>query len=132
VKTKRHVLILTDGAESTHKMAERIGAVFKEAQVRILSASDFSGTDILPADVCFLGCEEPSPPSFAYLEQLLKHINLVGRPCGIFSPKSREAIRYLSGMVHDAEMRLSPEPFLDAEPPDLPSWVTKVINQSGE
>jgi hypothetical protein len=129
VEFKKQVLIVTDGGEEVHKLAEQIGVVLNDCQVIIRSASDFAGTDILSADVCFFGCEEPAPPSFAYLEQLLKHINLVGRPCGVFSPESKEAVHYLSRMVHDAELVLLPEFFIAAGSADLGRWVAQVIAQ---
>jgi hypothetical protein len=121
------VLIVTDGVEGVRKIAQRIGEVLADDQVVVRSAPDFAGTDILPADICFFGCEEPSPPSFAYLERLLKHINLAGRPCGVFSPQSKDAVRYLSEMVRDAELVLNSEPFIAAESADLGRWVTQVI-----
>jgi hypothetical protein len=125
VKTPKNVLIVTDGVDSTHKMAEKVAAVFEGKNTVIRTAAEFSGTDILPAEVCFFGCEAPHPRSFAYLERLLRHINLAGRPCGVFSPESPEAAAYLSGMVHDSELALYPEPLFARS--DTAGWVEKVI-----
>jgi adenine phosphoribosyltransferase len=110
VETKKNVLIVTDGKEACRKMAASIARAMKIARVVSISALDFAGNDILPAEVYFFGCEEPKPESFNYLETVLKHINLVGRPCGVFSPSSEAAIEYLRAMVHDSEMALYPKP----------------------
>jgi hypothetical protein len=129
VETKKNILIVTDGVESTQKIGRQIAGLFHDNHVVLLNASEFSGTDLLPADVCFFGCEEPAPPSFAYLEKLLRHINLVGRPCGIFSPKSKKAVQYLSDMVHDAELVLHGDPLVAADTAvDIKTWVERVIS----
>jgi hypothetical protein len=131
VKAKQKALIVTDGVESTHNMAERIAAELTAAglHVSVLPASGFSATDILPADLCFFGCERPHPPSFAPLEELLRHINLAGRPCGIFSHESREAAGYLSQMTRDSELALNPEPLFGAS--DLKQWLAKFTGIRG-
>jgi adenine phosphoribosyltransferase len=110
VETKKNVLIVTDGKESCRKMAESIAKSLKSARVVSTIAPDLMGTDILPAEVYFFGCEEPNPDSFAYLETVLKHINLVGRPCGVFSPADESAVDYLANMVHDSEVALYHKP----------------------
>ncbi|GHU81320.1 hypothetical protein FACS189468_3630 [Spirochaetia bacterium] len=94
------------------------------------ASQDFSGADMLPADMYFFGAAEPHPVSFDYLEELLRHINLVGRPCGVFSSGSREALDYLSEMVRDSELALYPEPLLagpSAKPAEITAWVAKVV-----
>ncbi|GHV95474.1 hypothetical protein AGMMS50293_17940 [Spirochaetia bacterium] len=95
-------MIITDGAASTQKITEVISAALAEHQVVVRPAESFTGEDLLPAHVFFLGCEKPNPPSFAYLAELLAHINLAGRPCGVFSANSK-ALKYLSGLVKDSE-----------------------------
>jgi hypothetical protein len=127
VEAKRHVLIVTDGGESTQRLGEKIAGELREDQVVIKKTQELSGTDILPADAYFFGCESPHPQSFAYLEQVLLHINLAGRPCGIFSPRSPEALRYLAGLVHDSELVLNSEPFLGKKSKDLGAWIQKTI-----
>jgi hypothetical protein len=102
VETKKTVLIVTDGADSTQKIAEVISAALVGHRVVVRPAESFTGTDLLPAHVFFLGCEKPNLPSFAYLAELLAHINLAGRPCGVFSANSK-ALKYLSGLVKDSE-----------------------------
>jgi adenine phosphoribosyltransferase len=110
VERKKNILIVTDGKTSCCKMAKSITRALKSSHVVSTIAPDFMGTDILPAEAYFFGCEKPNPDSFAYLETVLKHINLVGRPCGIFSPKSESAIAYLANMVLDSEVALYPKP----------------------
>ena len=123
MEEKKTALIVTDGAITTQKTAEAIESALDNFKVKIVAAGAFSGTHILPADVCFFGSEIPNPPSFAYLYTVLQHINLAGRPCGIFSA-STEAIKYLCGMVHDSELALFPEPL--PENGDAASWAKKV------
>jgi hypothetical protein len=127
VEAKRHILIVTDGAESTQKLGEAIARELEGNQVVIKNPPDLSGTDILPAEAYFWGCESPRPRSFAYLEQLLLHINLAGRPCGIFSPGSRAAIQYLAGLVRDSELILNSEPFLGIKAEGIGAWIQKTI-----
>jgi hypothetical protein len=127
IESKKKVLILTDGAESVRSIGERIAGELPGEQVTLVEAGELSGTDILPAEVFFFGCEAPHPPSFAYLEQVLLHINLAGRACGLFSPRSEEALRYLAGLISDAELTLKAEPFLGERPEDLVRWVQIII-----
>jgi hypothetical protein len=127
VETKKNVLIVTDGAASTMKAAEQIAAELSGSQVVIRTASEFAGTDILPAEVFFLGCEAPNPPLFAYLEELLRHINLAGRRCGIFSPQSEKAANYLAGLVKDCEASVG-EPFVSPEDgAGLKKWIKSIL-----
>jgi hypothetical protein len=120
---EKTALIVTDGAETTQKMAETIAEALRDYTVNLVAAKDFSGTQILPADICFFGAETPNPPSFDYLHNLLEHINLAGRPCGIFSP-SEKALEYLRGMVRDSELALLPDPF--PAQGDAKAWTAKV------
>ena len=126
---KKKVLIITDSSAETAKMAAGIKTALKGNDVLIKSASDFMGNDILPADAFFLGCEKPQPDSFTYLADLLKHINLAGRPCGIFSPGSEKAVKYLAALVKDCEAALNPE-FLTGSAAAIGDWAQKTISKS--
>jgi hypothetical protein len=127
VEIKKHVLIITDGADSTVRIAEQIAAELKKHDVVIRAASDFAGTDLLPADVFFLGCEQSNPPSFAYLSELLRHINLAGRPCGVFSPDSAGPAAYLTGLARDCEAILG-EPFVAKDgTAGLKQWIKSIL-----
>ena len=130
MKVKSNVLILTDGSGGAVKMAAGIAAALKGTKVSIKTASEFQGNDILPATAFFLGCDKPRPDSFAYLEDLLKHINLAGRPCGIFSPESEKTAKYLASLVHDSEAALNPEPLLGSSRIDIKTWAQNVIGGS--
>jgi len=127
VKTKKTVLIVTDGSGETAKMAAGIVEALKGNKVAVKSASEFKGNDILPAQAFFVGCEKPRPESFVYLADLFKHINLAGRPCGVFSPGSEKAAKYLAGMVHDSEAALNPQPFLTGAGAAVRKWAQNVI-----
>ena len=122
---ERTALIVTDGAESSQIIAEAIEAALKQCKVVSVTAGDFEGTQLLSADLCFFGVEKPKPPSFSYLDNLLQHINLANRPCGIFS-SSQKAADYLRGMVHDSELALYPDPFLGEG--DIKIWTEKVVS----
>jgi len=106
------VLIITDGSAETAKAAAGIKTALKGYNITIKSASEFMGNDLLPAEIFFLGCEKPGPDSFTYLEDMLKHINLAGRRCGVFSSGSEKAAKYLAGLVKDSEAALGPEHFI--------------------
>ena len=121
------VLIITDGSPETVKMAGEIQAALRGNDVLVKSASEFKGNDILPAEAFFLGCEKPNPDSFTYLEDVLKHINLAGRSCGVFSPGSVKAAKYLAGLVKDCEAALNPEHFTGSGA-DAGKWAKKVVS----
>jgi hypothetical protein len=127
VETKKNVLIITDGAASTHKLAEQVAGELKDCKVLVRAASDFAGTDLLPAEAFFLGCEQPAPPSFACLSELLQHINLVGRPCGVFSPGSEKAVSYLADLVRSSEASIG-APFVAASnKTGLRQWLKTIL-----
>jgi len=128
MKTKKNVLIVTDGTPKTEKMAADIAGALKGNKVLTKTAAEFAGNDILPADAFFLGCENAAPDSFTYLTDLLKHINLAGRSCGVFSPGAKKTAGYLAGLVKDCEAALNPE-FLTG-PAGIENWAQKVISRS--
>jgi len=123
---EKTALIVTDDAESIRIMAEAIAEELKKCKVIFLSAKDFMGTDLLPANLCFFGAENPEPPSFENLYKMLQHINLADRTCGIFS-NSEKAAEYLCGMVRDSELALYPNPYLGKG--DIKTWVKKVVDK---
>jgi hypothetical protein len=128
VETKKSVLIVTDGAESTVRIAGEIASVFTApsagSKVKVVTAGDFTATDLLPADLCFFGAETPAPASFAGLEQLLLHINLAGRPGGLFAG-SNKAAAYLRRIVHDCELRVG-KPFVAGKSGSVKAWIKTV------
>ena len=126
-------LIVIDGA-TVEKIADKICAALKGYQTVIRKAESFVGTDLLPAQAFFLGCEIPEPASFAYLDQMLQHINLSGRCCGVFSTDSK-ALKYLSKMVKDSSVSLG-EPLLSKDgevtPGAMKEWTKKILNESSQ
>jgi hypothetical protein len=127
VETRKDALIVTDGTAAVQDLAREIAAELGDFKVLVKAASGFAGTDILPAGVFFLGCEQPDPPSFAGIAELLRHINLAGRSCGVFSPGSGAAAAYLAGLVTDCEAALG-EPFVAAEnKAGLKNWVKSIL-----
>jgi adenine phosphoribosyltransferase len=129
VEKKKNVLIVTDGTNATQKMASGIVKALKGARIVSIEAADFGGQDILPAEVYFFGCEKAEPISFAYFSRVLRHINLVGRPCGVFSPQSKEAIAYLADLVHDSEVALYAKPLFEKDIEYVKSWTEQVISK---
>ena len=129
----RKILIITDDAAPIRKLAEAIAAVMggQGYSVTVIPAESFSGSELLPAYAFFLGCEAPEPSSFLYLETLLQHINLAGRPCGIFSTDAK-AVKYLSSLVYDSEPAVG-KPFLAkdgaADGDQLQSWVQDILKK---
>ena len=121
---EKTALIVTDGIEKTEIMSEAIAAELKHFKIISVSAKDFMGTDLLPANLCFFGAESPNPPSFSVLYDILQHINLAGRVCAIFAG-SKKAAQYLNDMVHDSELTLYSDPYLGEG--DIKTWVKKVI-----
>ncbi len=110
MKTKRKILIIADNNDVTGGVAKNIAAVFGTApfenwSAAVISAKDFSPTKLLAAHAFLLGCEKPNIPEFADIKELFKHINLAGRPCGIFSTQTN-TVKYLSGLVRDSEAAL--------------------------
>jgi hypothetical protein len=103
-------LIVTDSDVSLEPTAQSIKNCLKDLTVKICSADEFAGTDLLPAQIFFLGCASPKPDSFSYLEEMLSHVNLVSRKCGIFSV-NKESLEYLAGILKDCEADLG-EPLL--------------------
>ena len=130
MKSKKTVLVLTDGSEGTLKIAEGIVSALKDSKVSMKTASEFRGNDILPAEAFFLGCEKAKPASFAYLADVLKHINLAGRSCGVFTSGSMNAAKYLAALVRDSEAALNPEPLLAGSEAAVKKWAQKVISAS--
>lgn len=124
---KKRVLIITDGTDSIRRIAESIEKALIDCEVKICPASDFAGNDILPAEAFFLGCESPNPGSFAYLEEMLEHINLAPRSCGIFS-NNKDSLKYMSGLLSDCEASLG-EPLLasDGSAPNVENWLKATI-----
>jgi hypothetical protein len=136
VKAKRKVLIVTDNGSITISVAKSIAAVFGSApfanwSATVISAGDFSPTRLLPVHAFFLGCEKPESPDFEPIKELFKHINLAGRPCGVFSTKAN-AIKYLSGIVRDSDAALG-SPFVveksAADSRKLKKWIGGIIEE---
>ena len=128
------MLIVADNGATIMSIAKNIAAVFGNApfanwSAAVVSAEDFSPTRLLPAHAFLLGCEKPEPPDFTPIKEFLKHINLAGRPCGVFSPQTN-AIKYLSGLVRDSDAALG-EPLVvnngKVDSRKLKKWVGNII-----
>jgi len=130
VKTNKRVLVITDDSEETVKMAAGIVTALKGNKVVLKTASDFKGNDILPVEAFFLGCEKSQPESFSYLADLLKHINLSGRTCGVFSPGPEKTVKYLAGLLKDCEAVLNPQPLIGGSAGAVKKWAQNVLSGS--
>jgi hypothetical protein len=128
----RKIAIITDGIAQTQELAGNIAAIIGEYQgysTVIIPAESFSAVEILPTTVFFVGCGEPEPLSFHYIESLFKHISLAGRSCGIFS-SSTKGIKYLSMLVGESDAALG-KPFLAkggaADNDKLHQWIQSIL-----
>jgi len=125
----KKALIITDGTESINSLAKPIKTALDGFNVQICPADKFIGNDILPSDIFFLGCENPSPPSFAYLEEMLAHINFASRKCGVFST-NQKTLKYLSDILKDSEADLG-ETLLSTDgeyqQSDINKWVKGLL-----
>jgi hypothetical protein len=119
VNAEKKVLIVTDADEKLDLTAQLIKNCLQNCAVKICPAQKFAGTDLLPAQIFFLGCCSPKPESFSYLEEMLSHINLVSRKCGIFSA-DKKSLEYLAGILKDCETDLG-EPLLISDGNDKPA-----------
>ena len=126
MREKKIALVVADGSEKVAKLALAIVKTLKNFNVVMKEASAFAGTDLLPADAFFLGCEKPSPPSFGYLEEMLQHINLADRTCGVFSPSPGEAVQYLNKILKNSEVILYPESLTESNIKNIKKWTAKV------
>ena len=124
---KKKVLIITDESAATAKMAWEIAAALKDNKVSVMAASKFKGNDILSAEAFFLGCEKPRPDCFAYLADLLKHINLSGRSCGVFSSGPEKTAVYLAGLLKNCEASLGSKPLM-ASGTGIKKWAQNVLS----
>ena len=127
-------MIITDGTAPIQELAGNIAAIIGESQgysAALFQAESFSGDDLLPAHIFFLGCAEAKPPSFQYIDDLFKHINLAGRSCGIFSSNTR-ALKYLASLVRDSETAVG-KPFIikggAANSEKLQNWIQSIIRK---
>jgi len=118
-------LIITDGADSTRGMADTMAlALAPPWKAVVMPAEQFDVTQLLASDAFFIGAESPSPPSFSQFSTVLAHINLAGRPCGVFS-SSKEAADFVRRILRDSEAALYPDVFLGEG--DLKAWTKKVL-----
>ena len=122
---KKKALIITDGTQSIQSIAQSILDNLAGFDVKICPAEEFAGNDLLPASLFFIGCENPKPVSFTYLEELLLHINLASRKCGIFS-KNEEALAFLRGILKDSEADLH-KPLQTDEKTVVEKWLNKIL-----
>jgi hypothetical protein len=128
VSDGKKALIITDGTQSIQSIAQSISQTLSGYNINLCPAEKFAGNDLLPADIFFIGCENPKPSSFAYLEELLLHINLSSRKCGIFSV-NKKTLDYLGGILKDSEADLF-EPLLSGSAVsdvEIKDWINKSL-----
>ena len=123
-------LIITDGTESIQSIAllikDELFSKKPDCQIKVCPAQNFEGSEILPVDIFFLGCEEPSPVSFNFLEQLLSHINLASRKCCVFSV-NKKASDYLLNLVKDCEAdTIAAFTSENAQAADIKNWLKDI------
>lgn len=124
----KNALIITDESESIQSIAQLITGAMPDYKVKVCSAQNFSGTDLLPAGVFFIGCEESNPSSFEYLEKMLLHINLASRKCGIFTVKEK-TVSYLKKLLNDCDAGVG-EPLVASgvKKSEITKWIKGILN----
>ena len=124
-----NALIITDGTDSVHSIAQMIKQAMSGYKINICTAQQFKGTDLLPANLFFIGCENAKPSSFTYLEKMLKHINLASRKCGIFTIKEK-TVNYLLKILNDCEAEVG-QPLIvsnhDIKKTEINKWIKEVL-----
>ena len=136
MEENKKITIIIDDAVATQNLAKNISDVIRDFPfvgftVLIIDAKQFMATDLLPANVFFLGCESPKPGSFDYIEDLFEHINLAGRKCGIFSSNGK-AIEYLGNLIKKSEASIG-VPLISLEEnvdkTELKDWIHSIFKQ---
>ena len=123
----KKVLILTDESEPIKGIAASIASALTGFSVAICEAGNFTGNDLFPVDLFFIGCETPKPASFEYLDRFFKHINLAGRKCGIFSTND-SAIKYLNDLLEQSEVNAGKPLLLETQEKNiLDNWLKDII-----
>jgi hypothetical protein len=128
VSSEKKALILTDGTESIQSAAAAIADALTGYKTEVCPGETFAGTDILPAEIFFIGCEKTHPASFVYLAEMLAHINLADRSCGIFSTNEKTIV-WLETIVKDCEASLGEPLLIDGEvkAPAVKKWVKGIL-----
>jgi hypothetical protein len=125
---KKKALIITDGSRTARTTALFIKQSLSDFRVKICPAKKFAGNDLLPVDVFFIGCKKPKPKTFTYLSELLAHINLASRKCGLFGANEK-TVKYLTAITADSEVDYG-EPLLasdDITQDTVNKWLKKII-----
>ncbi|GMO42284.1 MAG: hypothetical protein Ta2B_22490 [Termitinemataceae bacterium] len=127
---EKKYLVIIDEDKSTRSAALAIVSHLIGRNVKIVNAASFEGIDILGQDYLFFGCANPKPSSFAYLENLLRHINLAGRKCGVFSASKTngiKSIQYLTSIVKDSEVKLLGKPLISNNILSIQNWTKNIL-----
>jgi len=134
VEENKKILIIIDETPSARIFAGEIVFCIKNSMsetydVSIIYAENFMGNDLLPAYAFFIGCEKPEAFSLLYIDELFAHINLAGRPCGIFSSNNKAA-KYLVNFVKISEAAQG-KPFIfkngTKNKEELLNWVNVIL-----
>lgn len=125
----KKALIITDGTDSIQTIAQLISQALTGFKVKVCPAEHFDGTDLLAADLFFVGCSKAKPSSFSYFEQMLSHINFASRKCGIFSVNEK-TLKYLSKILKDCEVDIGAPLYVASKKipePALKNWVMGIV-----
>jgi len=123
--SRKKALIITDGTKTIRSVALLIKNALADYKVKICPVKRFAVTDLLPADIFFIGSKRAKPKSFAGLQEFLAHINLASRRCGIFSINEK-SLNYLKGILADSEANYGEPLFI---PEDEVEKSTNKINK---
>jgi hypothetical protein len=129
VGTKKRALIITDGSKPIRLIALSIKETLVGFKVKICTVKKFSGDELLPVDVFFIGSKRQKPKSFAGLETFLSHINLASRKCSVFSVNEK-ALNYLRSILTDSEANVAESLIMNEEEinkSSIEEWINKII-----
>ncbi len=124
----KHILIVIDDNEEIKAMGSDIASALEGFKVVLKDGADFSPTDLLPADIVFMGAAKAEAPALAELARVLEGINLARRPCGLFSISTGPAIEWLKNICIDSELAVYPEELIQEKISTLKPWVMAVTN----
>ena len=130
MSSENFVLIVTDENDSINQIAQILKSTLEACNydVQICCANDFEGTDLLRSSAFFMGCNTPNPDSFSYIQEILDHINLASRRCGIFSV-NEEALKYLRDILNDSEAVCKELLFVNekTDEPAVEKWAKEIL-----
>jgi hypothetical protein len=125
----RVLVLFEDEKPEIEKQARAIAERLVELSrpVIVKSASTVGISEILAAELYFLGADCPGAPSYGELGRVFKGANLAGRKAAFFG-SSGAAVAWLRGLCVDSELSAAHADFTGRpEPAPLAAWLKNVL-----